>query len=72
MTRQWKSGELEIVACDCCGHRKSSGVYRRPDGLDVVRCLECGLHFLNPRPVAAALERLYDATYFANGSGTVG
>lgn len=72
MTQPWTSNELEIVPCDCCGHRKSSAVYRRPDGLDVVRCLNCGLHFLNPRPVASAINRLYDSAYYAGGNASIG
>lgn len=72
MTQPWTSDELEIVPCDCCGHRKSSAVYRRPDGLDVVRCLNCGLHFLNPRPAASAIGRLYDSAYYASGNGAIG
>ncbi len=72
MTQPWTSDELEIVTCDCCGHRKSSAVYRRPDGLDVVRCLNCGLHFLNPRPVAAAIGRLYDSAYYTSGNRSIG
>lgn len=72
MTQLWSSNELEIVPCDCCGHRKSSAVYRRPDGLDVVRCLNCGLHFLNPRPMIGAISRLYDSAYYASGNGSIG
>lgn len=72
MTMTWTSDELEIVPCDSCGHRKSTAVYRRPDGLDVVRCLNCGLHFLNPRPVEAAIGRMYGADYYTGGNGSIG
>ncbi|NLE76978.1 MAG: class I SAM-dependent methyltransferase [Chloroflexi bacterium] len=34
----------------------------------VVRCAECGLAFVSPRPTAAEVARLYDETYFTAGA----
>jgi 2-polyprenyl-3-methyl-5-hydroxy-6-metoxy-1,4-benzoquinol methylase len=62
---QWTAGELEAVACDLCGERKSRPVMRRPDGLMVCECPRCGLAFLNPRPRAERIARLYEDDYFS-------
>jgi 2-polyprenyl-3-methyl-5-hydroxy-6-metoxy-1,4-benzoquinol methylase len=61
----WSVNELETVACDHCDDRQPATVITRPDGLTVVECPVCGLAYLNPRPTAERIARMYDAEYFA-------
>jgi cyclopropane fatty-acyl-phospholipid synthase-like methyltransferase len=61
----WQTGELEQVSCDSCGHSSPKSVIVRPDGLTVCECPVCGLAFLNPRPTADRISRLYSQEYFA-------
>jgi 2-polyprenyl-3-methyl-5-hydroxy-6-metoxy-1,4-benzoquinol methylase len=60
----WQSRDLISVACDLCGSAKSRVAYIRPDGLKVVECSGCGLHYLNPRPRDEKVSALYDKDYF--------
>jgi SAM-dependent methyltransferase len=67
------SESLETVACNLCGSQRWRQVYRMPDTkyakgewFDVVACLDCGLGFVNPRPVASAMGRFYPGAFFAD------
>ena len=60
----WNNDDLETVDCDQCGSRECHPVITRPDGLRAVACDHCGLCYLNPRPKAHAVSRLYEADYF--------
>jgi 2-polyprenyl-3-methyl-5-hydroxy-6-metoxy-1,4-benzoquinol methylase len=60
----WQPEELHEVNCDLCGSNDFFFVIQRPDGLNVVECLHCGLAFLNPRPSEEVIYRLYDDYYF--------
>jgi 2-polyprenyl-3-methyl-5-hydroxy-6-metoxy-1,4-benzoquinol methylase len=62
---RWSLDELERVACDHCGDRNPRAVITRPDGLTVCECPRCGLAYLNPRPTADRIARIYDEDYFA-------
>src|SRR5947209_7895693 len=61
----------EECACPLCGGRNAAPLVRAPDfdpedtGLwfTVVRCLDCGLCFTNPRPDRASMARFYPADY---------
>ncbi|GIX05141.1 MAG: hypothetical protein KatS3mg114_1010 [Planctomycetaceae bacterium] len=64
----WHQHELEEVACDHCGAEHPRPVVQRLDGLVVCECPRCGLAFLNPRPTADVVHRLYDAEYFHKAS----
>jgi SAM-dependent methyltransferase len=62
---------LERVDCDLCGSAEHEPVYEMPDLLyhpeerfTVVRCLGCGLGFVNPRPTAAEMARYYPASFY--------
>ncbi|MFI5092808.1 MAG: class I SAM-dependent methyltransferase [Candidatus Acidiferrales bacterium] len=62
---------METVACNLCGSERSALVYAMPDRLfpgdecfPVVECGECGLGFLNPRPVLSEIQKYYPAEYF--------
>jgi len=62
---------LEHVACDLCGGTKFDEIFRQTDIIHhttdemfyVVRCKECGLHFLNPRPNKDEIGRYYTSSY---------
>lgn len=50
---------LEAVACDLCGETRARSFARR-QGMQVVRCLGCGLVYVSPRLDAEALQRHYN------------
>ena len=54
----------ESTACYLCGNDAAEELFRK-QGLRFVRC-ECGLVYMNPRPNALALERLYAFESAAN------
>jgi len=63
---------MENVACDLCHSLQTEVVVQQRDFLSdspelftVVRCLECGLRYLNPRPSRDEIGRLYPTEYFA-------
>lgn len=62
---EWQSEELEKVNCDFCENPKAEHVFTRPDGLEVVECVNCGLCYLSPRPKASLINRLYEKDYFS-------
>jgi SAM-dependent methyltransferase len=63
----------ELVACNLCGGTRVRRLYSRRDYRlrldealwDVVRCVNCGLGFLNPRPTAEEIGRYYPREYFS-------
>jgi len=52
---------MEHVPCNHCGHEVTHGV-RNISRL--VRCVNCGLIFVNPRPPFDDLARQYEGSYF--------
>lgn len=64
--------KLEEVRCAICGQNKAELIskgydyeYRSSDReFCFVRCLNCGHHYLNPRPVREAAGRIYPANYY--------
>src|SRR5438132_756700 len=66
----WNSDELESVPCDLCGSNSSRKLYTRSDGMTVEECIDCGLAFLNPRPRAEYVAKLYDESYFRKPSAS--
>lgn len=63
--------KFETVACNLCGSRRYRHIYRMPDvhyfrdeWFDIVECVDCGLGFVNPRPVPAAMDRYYPRAFF--------
>jgi 2-polyprenyl-3-methyl-5-hydroxy-6-metoxy-1,4-benzoquinol methylase len=60
----WHAGELELVSCDNCKNTETRKLSLRPDGMQVVECVSCGLAFLNPRPKPEFVPRLYENDYF--------
>jgi 2-polyprenyl-3-methyl-5-hydroxy-6-metoxy-1,4-benzoquinol methylase len=56
--------QLEEIACPRCGASRSQRVAVRADALAIVRCGQCRLAFVNPRPTPAEIEKLYGERYF--------
>ncbi len=61
--------ELENVACNLCGSRKTRTFYSKRGPLTgedfpLCRCRNCGLLYLNPRLTADSLLALYDENYY--------
>jgi len=65
----WDKDKLIDVKCDNCNLSIVDHVYRRPDDLDIVKCRDCGLHFLNPRPRPDFIFKLYSEDYFRGSNG---
>ncbi len=56
-------GKLEYVACNLC--KKNDYIpYLKKDNFSIVKCQNCGLIYVNPRPVEAELYKIYDDLYF--------
>lgn len=74
-TRPGRESPLALVPARCCicGHDDADPVavgedfeYRTsPDTFLAVRCRDCGLIYLNPRPAVAELPRIYPPEYHA-------
>jgi SAM-dependent methyltransferase len=66
--------DLEQVGCNLCGGRSTALLYRGfehryfddENEWPVVRCRDCGLAFVNPRPTAASMGRYYPSGYDAH------
>ena len=62
----------ESPVCNLCGADKperylslSDRYYGRSEEFTMVRCLYCGLLYLNPRPGREAMSRYYEADYYS-------
>lgn len=69
--------EHEDVGCALCGAEKSTPIlYGRdvrrnvPGNFSVVRCQECGLAYINPRPTQKGISEYYPADYEYHRPGT--
>src|SRR5687768_9852089 len=60
----------QCIACGAKGHEPVllayDPHYGNPGESPVVRCSECGLHWLNPMPTEAYLAKAYPPTYYAH------
>jgi 2-polyprenyl-3-methyl-5-hydroxy-6-metoxy-1,4-benzoquinol methylase len=66
---------METVNCNLCGSALSEEVFQAPDAhhpsdemFTVVRCMNCGLNFLNPRPTVEEMQQHYPSDYFCSES----
>lgn len=64
---------MEEVACDFCGSGESTPVGQAVDwrygyegSFQIVQCQGCGLVYLNPRPAASELPKLYPEAYLSH------
>ena len=55
--------DWEYVDCDCCQGKNAKKICAK-DNLTYVRCINCGLIYLNPRPKDTSI--IYTADYFLN------
>lgn len=71
MTQTPTRFELEHIACDLCGCQEYRLRYRKPDNwlwltqyeYAVVRCVRCGLTYVNPRPTFESNGAFYPSGY---------
>lgn len=65
--------ELEYVNCNLCGSSRSKELFKEPDKryrwisscqFAVVKCKNCGLCYLNPRPTFESISRFYPKEYY--------
>lgn len=49
---------MEKVNCNICGKNDTKKLARK-NGFNIVKCRECGLVYINPRPTEDELEKLY-------------
>jgi len=62
---------LHTVPCPLCGGERREAVCRVATWkapFDVVRCRDCSLLHINPRPSSVELDALYDAGYYEGSS----
>ncbi|MEO0084030.1 MAG: methionine biosynthesis protein MetW, partial [candidate division WOR-3 bacterium] len=58
-----KNNRIEFVPCNFCGIDHSEVLFNSGQ-LKISRCKKCGLIYTNPRLNQAALDALYNQTYF--------
>ena len=51
--------QFELVPCENCRSASFSTIRDSVDGSKIVRCLDCGLEFVNPMPTEEWLRQLY-------------
>ena len=61
---------LEYCFCDYCNGNKTKELYRIPGAsikipFSIVRCLDCGLIYVNPRPAVELTKFIYTSEYYA-------
>jgi SAM-dependent methyltransferase len=64
MASNWQPNDLRQVSCDLCKRSETRNLFLRPDGMQAVECVNCGLAYLNPRPKPELVAKLYDRSYF--------
>ncbi|MEW6027534.1 MAG: class I SAM-dependent methyltransferase [Planctomycetota bacterium] len=57
--------ELENVSCVLCGSEEAV-ILQKPQPVGLVKCRQCGLAFLNPRPSRSEHHRFHQPQYFHN------
>lgn len=70
---------MEDVACNLCGSmRRKDSLHGRdiryaiPGAFTIVRCEDCGLCYVSPRPTPAEIGRYYPPTYAEHNAGPAG
>ena len=58
--------QREYVRCNLCGGNLTR-LWGQKDGLNIVKCLRCGLIYVNPRLNSEQLKQYYNMEYFAEG-----
>lgn len=62
---EWKvnSDNLELIPCEIC-ESSDHKILTKESGLNIVKCRQCGLVFVNPRPNTEELQNFY-SQYFS-------
>lgn len=62
--------ELESVKCDLCSSNSNTLLlqardyrYGHPEMFNIVKCNNCGLIYINPRPTIESISKLYEQHY---------
>lgn len=62
---------MEFVKCNLCGNEKyeklyliSDRLFPKEERLQSVRCLNCGLVYINPRPIPEEIKQYYPPEYY--------
>jgi SAM-dependent methyltransferase len=72
LVRERLPGNLERICCPLCEGDRHDVLFRRRDDrlltdrrlFPVVRCLDCGFVFLNPRPDSREIHRYYSSAFY--------
>lgn len=66
---------MRFILCEVCGSAKHrilfegwDRIFRIPGIFKIVKCLECGLIFINPQPEPHELEKYYPEKYYGSES----
>jgi len=66
---------MKIIPCEVCGSQQHQllfegrdRIFRIPGVFKIVKCLECGLLFINPQPEPEALRKYYPEKYYESQS----
>ncbi|MBZ0312894.1 methyltransferase domain-containing protein [Clostridium butyricum] len=62
--KKWQESFDTGINCSLCGSNNHSLVIERPDGQKVVKCLNCGLNFLEKIPLKDNLNDIYKIGYY--------
>lgn len=62
--------ELENVCCTLCG-KENSFVLVKSNGYNIVRCDDCGINYVNPRPKSEVLSDMVDEQTFKDTNNKV-
>ena len=58
---------MEYVKCNLCG-ADNFLLWGTKNGIDIVKCRDCGLIYCNPRPDSDELQKFYNGNYFIEGN----
>lgn len=66
---EFTESDLEIIKCNLCKSSYSdTELWAKKDGINIVKCKNCGLVYSNPRLNKEALDRYYSEQYFKEGN----
>jgi 2-polyprenyl-3-methyl-5-hydroxy-6-metoxy-1,4-benzoquinol methylase len=58
--------KTERIDCPLCGDKRFDEIAVRADNLHIVKCKNCSLAFLNPRPILEDIGKLYERDYYSD------
>lgn len=60
---------MEQVKCPVCNSAEFANIVTRADKLQIVRCKQCSLAYVNPRPVKEMIYKMYSQDYYKGQPG---